>query len=171
MNRLCHEQGVELIPYSPLARGFLAANRNKEGGGATERSKNDAQVQGRRLSRLRLGDRRAAEEGRGREECVARADRAQPGYYSKPYMGSPIIGATNLDQLVLRCPGDGIGRHAGRSQAARGALSVPRFAGQLIFAGSAPLRGAHTLVDRRRATEWRASSKDYDADLEVLRQH
>ena len=24
MNRLCHEQGVGLIPYSPLARGFLA---------------------------------------------------------------------------------------------------------------------------------------------------
>ena len=45
MNRLCHEQGVGLIPYSPLARGFLAGNRSKEGGGATERSKNDAQVQ------------------------------------------------------------------------------------------------------------------------------
>ena len=29
MNRLCHEQGVGLIPYSPLARGFLAANRTK----------------------------------------------------------------------------------------------------------------------------------------------
>src|SRR5262249_28500199 len=45
MNRLCLEQGVGLIPYSPLARGFLAANRSKEGGGATERSKNDVNVQ------------------------------------------------------------------------------------------------------------------------------
>jgi len=44
MNRLCNEQGVGLIPYSPLARGFLAGNRAKEGGGATERSKNDAGV-------------------------------------------------------------------------------------------------------------------------------
>jgi len=35
MNRLCHEQGVGLIPYSPLARGFLAGNRNKGGGGST----------------------------------------------------------------------------------------------------------------------------------------
>mgnify|MGYP003334543493 CR=1 FL=1 len=44
MNPLCLEQGVGLIPYSPLARGFLAANRSKEGGGATERSKNDVNV-------------------------------------------------------------------------------------------------------------------------------
>ncbi len=29
MNRLCHEQGVGLIPYSPLARGFLAGNRSQ----------------------------------------------------------------------------------------------------------------------------------------------
>jgi len=29
MNRLCEEQGVGLIPYSPLARGFLAGNRSK----------------------------------------------------------------------------------------------------------------------------------------------
>src|SRR4029079_17097936 len=44
MNRLCEEQGVGLIPYSPLARGFLAGNRSKEGGGATERAKNDTVV-------------------------------------------------------------------------------------------------------------------------------
>ena len=44
MNQLCQEQGVGLIPYSPLARGFLAGNRSKEGGGATERAKNDTIV-------------------------------------------------------------------------------------------------------------------------------
>ena len=44
MNRLCNEQGVGLIPYSPLARGFLAGNRSKEGGGTTERAKNDTVV-------------------------------------------------------------------------------------------------------------------------------
>ena len=38
---LCLEQGVGLIPYSPLARGFLAANRAQSGGGETERSKTD----------------------------------------------------------------------------------------------------------------------------------
>jgi aryl-alcohol dehydrogenase-like predicted oxidoreductase len=99
MNRLCQEQGVGLIPYSPLARGFLAANRSKEGGGATERSKNDAQVQ---AGTYRDCDWEIAE----RLKKVAAGKNASPAQtalawlLSKPYMGSPIIGATNLDQLT-----------------------------------------------------------------------
>jgi aryl-alcohol dehydrogenase-like predicted oxidoreductase len=99
MNRLCHEQGVGLIPYSPLARGFLAANRRKEGGGATERSKNDVNVQpgtyrdcdweiAERLKKVAAG------------KNVSPAQAALAWMLSKPYMASPIIGATNLDQLT-----------------------------------------------------------------------
>jgi aryl-alcohol dehydrogenase (NADP+) len=99
MNRLCHEQGVGLIPYSPLARGFLAGNRAKEGGGETERSKNDAVV--------RAGTYRDCDwEVVDRLKKVATAKNASPAQaalawlLSKPYMGSPIIGATSLDQLT-----------------------------------------------------------------------
>lgn len=42
MNPLCREEGVGLIPWSPLARGFLAGNRNTETGGETTRSQSDA---------------------------------------------------------------------------------------------------------------------------------
>jgi len=38
---LCKDQGVGVIPWSPLARGFLAGNRTKEGGGETARAKGD----------------------------------------------------------------------------------------------------------------------------------
>ncbi len=99
MNRLCNEQGVGLIPYSPLARGFLAGNRAKEGGGATERSRNDAQV---REGTYRDSDWEVVE----RLKKVAVAKNASPAQaalawlLSKPYMGSPIIGATSLDQLT-----------------------------------------------------------------------
>lgn len=43
MNPLCHDQGVALIPYSPLARGFLAGNRKNEDhkGGQTRRAQLD----------------------------------------------------------------------------------------------------------------------------------
>jgi aryl-alcohol dehydrogenase (NADP+) len=41
MNPLCVAEGVGLIPWSPLARGFLAGNRSKQGGGATTRAKSD----------------------------------------------------------------------------------------------------------------------------------
>ncbi len=37
----CLEEGIGVIPWSPLARGFLAGNRSREGGGATVRAKSD----------------------------------------------------------------------------------------------------------------------------------
>ena len=41
MNPLCIDNGVGLIPWSPLARGFLAGNRDKVGSGPTARAKTD----------------------------------------------------------------------------------------------------------------------------------
>jgi len=38
---LCLEEGVGVIPWSPLARGFLAGNRRKAGFGDTPRAKTD----------------------------------------------------------------------------------------------------------------------------------
>ena len=98
MNQLCAEQGVGLIPYSPLARGFLAGNRSRDGGGETERSRNDVGVKAgtyrdsdweivARLKRI------AASRG-----CTP-AQAALAWLLSKSYMAAPIIGATGLDQL------------------------------------------------------------------------
>ena len=98
MNRLCAEQGVGLIPYSPLARGFLAGNRSRDGGGETERSRNDVGVKAgtyrdsdweivARLKKI------AASKG-----CTP-AQLALAWMLSKSYMAAPIIGATGLDQL------------------------------------------------------------------------
>ena len=41
MNPLCREEGIGLIPWSPLARGFLAGNRRPADRGETTRSKSD----------------------------------------------------------------------------------------------------------------------------------
>ena len=41
MNPLCREEGIGLIPWSPLARGFLAGNRRPTDRGETTRSKSD----------------------------------------------------------------------------------------------------------------------------------
>ena len=38
----CKEEGIGVIPWSPLARGFLAGNRKKGGGGDTSRANTDA---------------------------------------------------------------------------------------------------------------------------------
>ncbi len=95
---LCLEQGVGLIPYSPLARGFLAANRAKSGGGETERAKADTIVRPGtyRDSDFAIADRVAA---------IAKARGVKPTQVglawllSKPVMASPIIGATQLHYL------------------------------------------------------------------------
>ena len=121
MNRLCNEQGVGLIPYSPLARGFLAGNRSKDGGGSTERSKNDTVVKDgtyrdcdweivERLKKI------AAEKG-----CTP-AQAALAWLLHKPYMGSPIIGATDLDQLTSAAKSTEIALTPEECKAARGAL-------------------------------------------------
>ena len=41
MNPFCRDQGVGLIPWSPLARGFLAGNRTRDKRGETTRSTTD----------------------------------------------------------------------------------------------------------------------------------
>src|ERR1700677_159417 len=46
MNPLCVEEGIGIVPWSPLARGFLAGNRRKEDFGETLRSKTDEYAQG-----------------------------------------------------------------------------------------------------------------------------
>lgn len=41
MMPLCREEGIAVIPWSPLARGFLAGNRDKATKGETTRAKSD----------------------------------------------------------------------------------------------------------------------------------
>src|ERR1700751_1709636 len=39
---LCREEGIGIVPWSPLARGFLAGNRNAQEKGDTTRAKSDS---------------------------------------------------------------------------------------------------------------------------------
>ncbi len=72
---LCLDQGVGVLPYSPLARGLLTGSRTRGGGGSTTRSGNDPAA-GRALLRcgLRRGGR--ARRGRRRPRSAPRAGRA-----------------------------------------------------------------------------------------------
>jgi aryl-alcohol dehydrogenase-like predicted oxidoreductase len=42
----CEAEGVALVPWSPMARGFLAGNQPKDGKGATSRGQTDKIAQG-----------------------------------------------------------------------------------------------------------------------------
>lgn len=98
MNPLCQDQGVGLIPWSPLARGFLAGNRRKQDWGETTRAKTDpfAQEMYYRDSDFQVVERVV--------ELAARmghkpAQVALAWLLCKQEVDSPIIGATKMYQL------------------------------------------------------------------------
>jgi aryl-alcohol dehydrogenase (NADP+) len=95
---LCIDQGIGLIPWSPMARGFFAGNRHKQGGGETVRAQND-EFAG--MLYYRPEDFSVAE----RAQEVAKAHNATGSQIalawvlSKPYITAPIIGASKLEHL------------------------------------------------------------------------
>lgn len=95
---LCEDEGVGLIPWSPLARGFLAGTRTRENWGETARSKSDTMAQEQYYGDLDFDivDRvKAIAEQRG----VSPAQVALAWLLHKPAVDAPIIGATKMEHL------------------------------------------------------------------------
>jgi len=95
---LCRDQGVGLIPWSPLARGFLAGNRTREKSGSTVRARTDDFAQ---QLYYQPDDFAVAE----RVQEVAREHNRKPTQIalawllSRPGMTAPIIGASKMEHL------------------------------------------------------------------------
>ncbi len=93
----CIDQGVGVIPWSPLARGMLAGNRTRGGGKATTRAQTDA------FGDHLYGDAdfdiveraQAVAESRG----VSTAQVALAWLLARPGVTAPIVGATKLGHL------------------------------------------------------------------------
>lgn len=95
---LCEDEGVGLIPWSPLARGFLAGTRTRENWGETARAKSDTMAQEQYYGDLDFDivDRvRALAEQR----AVSPAQVALAWLLHKPAVDAPIIGATKMQHL------------------------------------------------------------------------
>lgn len=97
---LCRDQGVGLVPWSPLARGFLAGNRGRDdkSGGATSRAATDdiAQKLYYRDSDFRIVE---ALKALAAERGCAPATLAYGWLLHKPGVSAPIIGASKPGQL------------------------------------------------------------------------
>lgn len=95
---LCRDQGVGLIPWSPIARGFLAGNRTRENTGDTPRAQSDnfAHSMYYQESDFKIVDRVVElAEKRG----VTPAQIAMAWILQKPGVVSPIIGASKMHHL------------------------------------------------------------------------
>jgi aryl-alcohol dehydrogenase-like predicted oxidoreductase len=96
---LCLEEKVGLIPWSPLARGFLAGNRKRgEGTGDTLRARTDEYAQGlyykdsdytvvERVSEV------------AKQRGVSNSQIALAWMLTKPAVTAPIVGASKLPHL------------------------------------------------------------------------
>jgi aryl-alcohol dehydrogenase-like predicted oxidoreductase len=98
MNPLCRAEGVGLIPWSPLARGFLAGNRRPEDKGETVRAKTDEFAHGLyyQPSDFQVVE-RVTEIAKTRR--VANAQVALAWILQQPGVTSPIIGATKSHHI------------------------------------------------------------------------
>jgi aryl-alcohol dehydrogenase (NADP+) len=95
---LCRAEGIAVIPYSPLARGFVAGNRRKEDLGDTVRAKNDefSRWQYYHDADFAIVD-RVTEVAKKRG--VNNAQVALAWVLQQPGITAPIIGATKLQYL------------------------------------------------------------------------
>ena len=94
---LCIDQGVALIPWSPLARGFLTGTRKRDGG-STARSEVDTFAKDMYYSEddFQVAD-TVAEVAKKRG--VSAAQVALAWVLQAPGVTSPIVGATKTQQL------------------------------------------------------------------------
>jgi len=96
---LCADQGVAVLPYSPLARGVLAGNRGRQGERRTTRAGDDPLSDQRYNS---SGDfdvvDRLAEVAAGRGAPPAQV--ALAWLLSRPGVTAPIVGATRLGHIA-----------------------------------------------------------------------
>jgi aryl-alcohol dehydrogenase-like predicted oxidoreductase len=94
----CIDQGVAILPWSPLARGLLAGNRTREGERLTTRARTDEFGDSLYTPEVDFAvvD-RAAEVAR--ERGVPTAQVALAWLLHKPGVTAPIVGATRVEHL------------------------------------------------------------------------
>jgi aryl-alcohol dehydrogenase-like predicted oxidoreductase len=97
MNPLCLDQGVGLIPWSPLARGLLAGTRDRGGERRTVRANTDAMAE--RMYKEHDFAVVDAVRAVAKERDVPLAQVALAWLLGRPGMTAPIIGATRLGHV------------------------------------------------------------------------
>jgi len=98
MMPLCRAEGIGMIPYSPMARGFLAGDRRKQGGGDTTRANSD-----KLAAKFYFADSDFAIADRvgelAQRRGVSRMKIALAWVLSRPGVAAPIVGASKIAHL------------------------------------------------------------------------
>ncbi len=94
----CIDQGLAVIPWSPMARGFFSGDHRKGDWGPTSRARTDqyAQEMYYRDEDFAVADR---VQELAKERGVTGSQIALAWVLNKPYVTAPIIGATRMEHL------------------------------------------------------------------------
>lgn len=96
---LCRDQGIGVIPWSPLARGFLAGNRSRDGEAQTARAKSDANILTPNAFRETDYETRDRVNALAKERGVSSAQIALAWLLHQPAVTAPIVGASKMNHL------------------------------------------------------------------------
>jgi aryl-alcohol dehydrogenase (NADP+) len=98
MMPLCREEGIGVVPWSPLARGFLAGNRKRGERGVTTRDASDQMAHDYYFQDTDFEILERVVES-AEEEGVKPAQIALAWLLHQPGVTAPVIGASNTSQL------------------------------------------------------------------------
>ncbi|OGO37845.1 MAG: aldo/keto reductase [Chloroflexi bacterium RBG_16_57_11] len=98
MMPLCRAEGIGVIPWSPLARGFLTGGRKREGYGDTTRARTDDYAQNMYYQEADFEIAGRVAELAGRRD-VSPARIALAWLLHQPAVTSPIVGASKMQHL------------------------------------------------------------------------
>jgi aryl-alcohol dehydrogenase-like predicted oxidoreductase len=96
---LCRAEGIALVPYSPMARGFLCGKQRRSGAATTARARSDdygQKLYGRSSDEAVADAVAALAKARG----VAPAQAALAWTLSRPGVIAPIFGATKIEHVA-----------------------------------------------------------------------
>jgi 1-deoxyxylulose-5-phosphate synthase len=96
---LCRDEGIGVIPWSPLARGFLAGNRSRDGAAQTARAKSETYfVTADSLTETDYAVRDRVD-ALAKEKGVKPAQIALAWLLHQPVVTAPIVGASKMSHL------------------------------------------------------------------------
>ena len=162
----CIDQGVGVIPWSPLARGFLTGTRTREGERRTTRAETDGfqDVLYGRPEDFDVIDRLNEVAG---ERLDFAAQVALAWLLHKPGITAPIVGATKLEHLEEAIAAANLSLSSRGDRAPRGALRAPPGARARVAAVDGPAPSPQETWDALFSEFYLRAFADEEADADA----
>lgn len=134
----CRYEGLAIVPWSPIARGFLAGLKPRDGSATSNRATKDRVLQTYFGSEAdyRVLD---AVQAAAAKHSVTPAQIAYAWIFSKPYVTAPIVGAEKIEHLDQAIEAAALALDAETIQSLEEPYESRETTGQVVIGGRNPL--------------------------------